>query len=128
MSTTNPSEHIANMLFLMQEVVRADAIASGGAPNPVRLYGQAVAAHWVAARKAMGLEGKWATIEETKAALRAASGGSPGLAAAPQPSAALDFDMAEWGGLGNICMNCLSHQPPTPQGTCSTCGAAMSPE
>lgn len=129
MSNTNALEHLANTLFLMQEVVRADAMANGGQPNPVRVYGQAVAAHWGEARKALGLGGKWSTLEETKTALRTAMGGSPGLGAAPpQPNAALDFDMAEWGGLGNICMNCLSHQPPTPQGTCSTCGAAMSAE
>lgn len=123
MSNTNALEHLANTLHLMQEVVRADAMANGGQPNPVRVYGQAVAAHWMEARKALGLGGKWTTLDETRAALLTMTGGT--AQGAPQPNATLDFDMAAWGGLESVCMNCLGQNPPTAAGLCPTCGAVM---
>jgi hypothetical protein len=112
---------IAEMLHAMQTVVLADAQASGGA-NPERVYGKIVAAHWGAVRQGLGLAGKWASLEDTKAALAAklGAGGSKGAST----SAAMDFDMGAWDPAAGMCTVCGSSEGRGPSGECVICGAS----
>lgn len=112
--------HLAQMLHAMQQVVLLDAQQTGGNPDPNRIFGAAIAGHWLAVRKGLGLAGKWATLDETKAALRA----SPGAVASGDAfSGALDFDMGAWDGVAGMCTTCGYDGARGPQGECTHCGA-----
>ena len=110
---------IAEMLHAMQTVVLADAQSSGGA-NPERVYGKIVAAHWGAVRQGLGLAGKWASLEDTKAALAAKLGAGK----AASTSAAMDFDMGAWDPAAGMCTVCGSSEGRGPSGECVICGAS----
>lgn len=126
---------LANLLFTMQEVVRTNP--KNGRAAPEVLFGQPIAQHFGAVRQALGLANKWATAEETAAALAAAS---PVAQVAPASSGmsvderaladAGDIDLAGY----DIGMEALA--PPVPQmcwrcqntgrdkmGACTKCGA-----
>lgn len=107
-------EHLATMLHAMQQVVLLDAQHTGGNPDPKRLFGSAIADHWLAVRKSIGLVGKWATLEETKTALRGSGGGNF--------AGAVDFDMGAWDGVAGMCTVCSYDGPRGPQGECTHCG------
>lgn len=113
-------DHVAQTFYAMQQVVQGVA-AQGGDSNPARIFGGIVAEHWLATRKELGLAGKWATLEETKAAFAAKLGG--GVAAGvPGMSGALDFDMVQWDGASAMCTVCASDDPRGASGACSHCG------
>lgn len=114
-------DQLAEMLHAMQQVVQSDA-ASAGAANPERVYGSLVSSRWGAVRQVLGLSGKWASLEDTKAALRAklAAGGGK---AASAPSGALDFDMSAWDPAAGMCTVCGASEARGSAGECVICGA-----
>lgn len=119
-------DNLATLLFAMQQIVLADAQQNGNVSNPERVYGKVVAAHWAAIRQSAGLAGKWATLEETKAALRAVVTGSGASAAAPVRtqglSATMDFDMSEFDPASTMCTTCGTAGGRGPSGECLICG------
>lgn len=115
-------DQLAEMLHAMQQVVQADAAASGAA-NPERVYGSLVSSRWGAVRQALGLSGKWASLEDTKAALRAKLAGVGGGKAVSAPSGALDFDLGSWDPAAGMCTVCGASEPRGPSGECVICGA-----
>jgi hypothetical protein len=119
------TDNLATLLYAMQQIVLADAQQNGNMPNPDRVYGKIVAAHWAAIRQSVGLAGKWATLDETKAALRAGLSGSGSGPAAPAVqglSASMDFDMSEFDPASTMCTTCGTAGGRGPSGECLICG------
>lgn len=115
--------NLATMLFAMQQIVLADAQQNGGQANPERVYGKIVAAHWGAVRGAIGLAGKWATLDDTKKALKDKLAGVPVPARPDALSGAMDLDMAMLDPVAGMCTSCGSMEPRGPMGECAVCGA-----
>lgn len=116
-------DNLATLLFAMQQIVLADAQQNGNVSNPERVYGKIIAAHWAAIRQSVGLAGKWATLDETKAALRATVVGGGAVAAPTQGlSATMDFDMSEFDPASTMCTTCGTAGGRGPSGECLICG------
>jgi hypothetical protein len=125
---------LANLLFTMQEVVKANP--QGGRPVPEKIFGTAIAGHFGATRNAMGLGGKWASLDETMAALATAVGS--GAANAPAAVMSEDERMLAAAGdmdLAGYDVSMENYGGPTPtmchrcgntgrnNGACTKCGA-----
>lgn len=125
--SSNPTlDNLATLLFAMQQIVLADAQQNGNVSNPEKVYGKIIAAHWAVIRQSAGLAGRWATLEETKTALRSVvlGGGAPPVAARPQGlSATMDFDMSEFDPASTMCSTCGTAGGRGPAGECLICGA-----
>lgn len=109
--------NLASILHSMQQ-----AVQSSGASDPAKALGP-LTKPWLAVRAALGppVQGRWATLEETQAALVAAL-------AAPAPaghmqgmSDALDFDPS-WDIASTACTVCGSLGK-GPTGQCLSCGS-----
>ena len=119
--STPLTDALATILFQMQQAVQ---MTSPTAPSDVQALGP-MAPHWRAARQVLGLTGKWATLEETKAAVEKTLAGSGGAATASGVqglSADMDFDPS-WDPVASQCMACGSIGARDASGACSACGA-----
>lgn len=108
-------ENLARILHTMQQAV----LSSGG--DPQKALGP-LAEPWLAVRRDLGptIQGKWATYEETLAALQK----KLGTAAAPQAGLAGDVDFdPSWDPVAGQCMACGSLGSRDASGTCSACGS-----
>lgn len=119
MSTpTLPVDALATILFQMQQAVQ---MTSPTAPDDQKALGP-MAPAWRAARQALGLAGKWATLEETKAALARAGGPRAAAQEGAGLSADMDFDMGSWDPVASQCMACGAMGARDASGACSACG------
>jgi hypothetical protein len=116
-TTTLPIGALATILFQMQQAVQ---MTSTTAPDDKKALGP-MAPAWRAARQALGLSGKWATLDETVAALTQAAGGAQ-APVAQGLSADMDFDMGAWDPVASQCEHCGSLGARTASGECSACG------
>lgn len=106
--------HIARILHTMQQGV----LTAGG--DPQKALGP-LAAPWLEARKLLGekVQGKWASYEDTLAAVDAAFSG-----AAPVAGLAGDMDFdPSWDPVASQCMACGSLGARDATGACSACGS-----
>lgn len=112
------TDAFATILFQMQQAVQ---MTSPTAPSDVQALGP-MAPAWRAARGALGLAGKWATLDETKAAVEKHVGGAAPGAAVEGLSADMDFDMGAWDPVASQCMACGAMGARDASGACAACG------
>ena len=106
---------LATILWQLQQTVLAAAGDDAKALGPL-------SGPWRVARKELGLAGKWATIEETRAAVAKAFSGA-GAPAGLGLSADMDFDMSSWDPASGTCTACGAMGQRASDGSCGACGA-----
>lgn len=117
-SSSNLSDAFASILFQMQQAV----LSSGPQPDDKKALGP-MADAWRAARKELGLAGKWATLEETQKAVRTAvaGGGLGGTEVAP----GFDPEQLLVDPASGVCGACGSFPLVRDEnGACSVCGCS----
>lgn len=114
--------HLATILHTMQQAVLSTA-PPGGQVDPTKALGP-MTRPWLDVRVILGLQGKWATLEETHAALTKAFANAAPAATTAMHGMSADFDFDPgWDVASTTCSSCGSFGK-GPTGACTACGFA----